>query len=83
MTRAVLAHRVNLWGRPVIDPTLPHLDLADGDERSLRYSLQALWETASDTSSRMFGTGSGVNWWRVKEALREAQSAQLKPYRDS
>ncbi|GAA2247428.1 hypothetical protein GCM10010232_38310 [Streptomyces amakusaensis] len=44
VTLALIAEHVNAWGRVVIDPTLPHTDITALEERSLRYTLQALWE---------------------------------------
>ncbi|MEU7260941.1 hypothetical protein AB0B21_34820 [Streptomyces rimosus] len=40
--------RINTWGRNSVDPTIPRLDIAPGDVRSIRYALQALYETVQD-----------------------------------
>lgn len=71
VTIALLAHRINVWGRVVIDPTLPHVDPTTADERSLRYTLQALREECT-TRGKGFDI---LTWWPVGDALREAHSA--------
>ncbi|MFD3549003.1 hypothetical protein ACFWUW_25930 [Streptomyces sp. NPDC058655] len=50
VTLALIAEHVNAWGRVVIDPTLPHADVTALEERSLRYTLQALWEAAGEAT---------------------------------
>ncbi|WNM32724.1 hypothetical protein RKE30_21225 [Streptomyces sp. Li-HN-5-11] len=77
VTLPLIAQHINTWGRVVIDPTLPHAEPTALDERSLRYTLQALWEAASDATRRRvaFPDGSARGWWRLSDALQEAQSA--------
>ncbi|WP_159425816.1 hypothetical protein [Streptomyces noursei] len=47
------------------------------EERSLRYSLQALWEAVSEgTRSRVASLDAAAShWWKVGWALQEAQQA--------
>ncbi|MFI9311478.1 hypothetical protein [Streptomyces triculaminicus] len=77
VTLALLAHRINQWGRVVIDPTLPHVDVTTADERSLRYTLQALWEENGAGIRRMIGSidSYAPMWWRVRDALQAAHTA--------
>jgi hypothetical protein len=77
VTLALITGHINTWGRVVIDPTLPHTDSAAPDERSLRYTLQALWETASEATRGRIASpdGTAPQWWRVSWALQEAQGA--------
>ncbi|MBC9714337.1 hypothetical protein H9Y04_17390 [Streptomyces sp. TRM66268-LWL] len=63
-----IAGRVNQWGRTTIDPTVPELDTAVPDERSLRYSLQALGEAVREHG------GLNIPWIEVSFALGKAHS---------
>ncbi|MEV5508563.1 hypothetical protein [Streptomyces orinoci] len=60
--------RINTWGRTVLDPTIPRLDVAPGDVRSVRYALQALYETVQEKA------GVEPQWWRVKDRLAQART---------
>ncbi|MFC8094650.1 hypothetical protein [Streptomyces sp. NPDC057301] len=60
--------RINTWGRSALDPTIPRLDVAPGDVRSIRYALQALYETVQETA------GVDRQWWRVKDRLAQART---------
>ncbi|GAA0444194.1 hypothetical protein ACFQ2B_00345 [Streptomyces stramineus] len=84
VTLALLAHRINQWGRVVIDPTLPYVEVAAADERSMRYTLQALWEEGSAGVRRMIGTGDlcAPQWWRVRESLHSAHAAAARTTSD-
>lgn len=77
VTLVLVAQRLNNWGRVVIDPTLPFTEVSALDERSLRYSLQALWETVSDGNCKRIATldNNAPQWWTVESALQEAQQA--------
>jgi hypothetical protein len=77
VTLPLIAQHINTWGRVVIDPTLPYAEVTALEERSLRYTLQALWEAAGEATRRRvaFPDGSASGWWRVSDALQEAQSA--------
>ncbi|KAF0646864.1 MULTISPECIES: hypothetical protein [Streptomyces] len=77
VTLALIAEHVNAWGRVVIDPTLPHADVTAPEERSLRYTLQALWEAAGEATRGSIRStdGAAADWWRVNCALQEAQAA--------
>ncbi|MCT9093945.1 hypothetical protein N4G70_34570 [Streptomyces sp. ASQP_92] len=61
--------RINTWGRSALDPTIPRLDVAPGDVRSVRYALQALHETIQEKA------GVDQQWWRVKDRLAQARTA--------
>ncbi|MFI5803473.1 hypothetical protein [Streptomyces sp. NPDC051561] len=63
-----IASRINQWGRTTIDPTVPQLDFAVPDERSLRYSLQALGEDIRECG------GLKIPWLEVAFALGKAHS---------
>ncbi|WP_175256741.1 hypothetical protein [Streptomyces lunaelactis] len=58
----------NTWGRTTLDPTIPRLDVAPGDVRSVRYALQALYETVQEKA------GVDRQWWRVKDRLAQARA---------
>ncbi|MFJ8757818.1 hypothetical protein [Streptomyces cyaneofuscatus] len=60
--------RIYTWGRSALDPTIPRLDVAPGDMRSVRYALQALYETVQERA------GVDRQWWRVKDRLAEART---------
>ncbi|RDG33460.1 hypothetical protein [Streptomyces corynorhini] len=77
VTLALIAEHVNAWGRVVIDPTLPHADMTALEERSLRYTLQALWEAAGEAARGSIRSvdGAAAKWWSVNCALQEAQAA--------
>ncbi len=60
--------RINTWGRSALDPTIPRLDVAPGDVRSIRYALQALYETVQEKA------GVDQQWWRVKDRLAQARA---------
>lgn len=60
--------RINTWGRTTLDPTIPRLDVAPGDVRSVRYALQALYETVQEKA------GVDRQWWRVKDRLAQARA---------
>lgn len=60
--------RINTWGRSALDPTIPRLDVAPGDVRSVRYALQALYETVQEKA------GVDAQWWRVKDRLAQART---------
>jgi hypothetical protein len=77
VTWALIAQHINTWGRVVVDPTLPHVEATAADERSLRYTLQALWEAASEATRSSIASldGTAAEWWRVSSALQEAQNA--------
>ncbi|KOU08300.1 hypothetical protein ADK86_04100 [Streptomyces sp. NRRL F-5755] len=77
VTLALIAEHVNAWGRVVIDPTLPHADVTTLEERSLRYTLQALWEAAGEATRGSIRStdGAAAEWWSVNCALQEAQAA--------
>ncbi|MFF5832301.1 hypothetical protein ACFY8H_30030 [Streptomyces bacillaris] len=77
LTLALIAQHINTWGRVVIDPTLPHAEDTAPEERSLRYTLQALWEAAGQATRGSIRSvdGTAPEWWRVNCALQEAQAA--------
>lgn len=77
VTLTLVAQHLNHWGRVVIDPTLPFTEVTALEERSLRYSLQALWEAVSEgTRSRIASLDMAApEWWKVGNALQEAQHA--------
>ncbi|MEV6319196.1 hypothetical protein [Streptomyces sp. NPDC051776] len=77
LTLVLIAQHVNTWGRVVVDPTLPHADATALEERSLRYTLQALWEAASEATRGSIRSvdGTAAEWWRVTCAHQEAQAA--------
>ncbi|MET8624738.1 hypothetical protein ABZW30_13430 [Kitasatospora sp. NPDC004669] len=77
VTHTLIAQYINTWGRVVLDPTLPPTQADAPDERSLRYSLQALWETVSESVRRRIASldSTAPAWWNVSSALQEAQSA--------
>ncbi|MFE3770798.1 hypothetical protein [Streptomyces sp. NPDC059122] len=64
--------RINTWGRTALDPTIPRLDVAPGDVRSVRYALQALYETVQEKA------GVDRQWWRVKERLAQARASLVR-----
>ena len=68
---------MNSWGRSAVDASIPHLDPATTDTRSVRFSIQALRETASaHFGAPMTGMKNGfLEWSRVADALREAETA--------
>jgi len=69
---ATIAHRIDVWGRVVIDPTLPAAGQdRPHDERQLRFMVQALSETVATAPARE----QSMDWWTVGQALRDAQSA--------
>ncbi|MGW7003679.1 hypothetical protein ACWGCW_12820 [Streptomyces sp. NPDC054933] len=77
VTLVRVAELLNHWGRVVIDPSLPRAEVGVLEERSLRYSLQALWEAVSDGTRRQFASmqAATAQWWKVGNALHEAQGA--------
>ncbi|MES4905066.1 MULTISPECIES: hypothetical protein [unclassified Streptomyces] len=64
--------RINTWGRTILDPTIPCLEVAPGDVRSVRYALQALYETVQEK------TGVDRQWWRVKDRLAQARAVLVR-----
>ncbi|MFG2862334.1 hypothetical protein [Streptomyces sioyaensis] len=64
--------RINTWGRTTLDPTIPRLDVAPGDVRSVRYALQALYETVQEKA------GVDRQWWRVKDRLAQARTILVR-----
>ncbi|GGX41939.1 hypothetical protein GCM10010341_74920 [Streptomyces noursei] len=64
--------RINTWGRTTLDPTIPRLDVAPGDVRSVRYALQALYETVQEKA------GVDRQWWRVKDRLAQARTLLVR-----
>ncbi|MGY5131831.1 hypothetical protein ACWGJW_05375 [Streptomyces nigrescens] len=67
-----LVARINTWGRTTLDPTIPRLDVTPGDVRSVRYALQALYETVQEKA------GVDRQWWRVKDRLAQARTLLVR-----
>ncbi|QID39822.1 hypothetical protein G3260_006776, partial [Streptomyces albus] len=85
VTLPLIAEHISTWGRVVIDPTLRHADVASLEERSLRYTLKPYGKRPAGPARRRvaFPDGSASGWWRVSDALQEAQSAARRTAADS
>jgi hypothetical protein len=73
LTLAAIADRINTFGRGAIDPTIPALEALTADERSVRYSLKALDETAM--TGQTIRNPHFQGWYWIHSALSEAQQA--------